>query len=256
MKPGTILAVVSTMAIRPRARTGLAAIAVTLGAGATACVSVAPPIRAGQYGAPGRMAAGVIEAGANGAYGPETYGGPTLGYGGTDQITIEAGGEIGSLPRGIGYLGLRYTPLHPEGRRRAFTLDLEGGAGAGVGGNRCDADTECEPPRLDWRRPAGGGYLGLGVGGKIGWFWPWLRLRTQVSAANHVPVTSFTTAFLGVQFSVAEFAHLYLGTGGVHLVNQHINTFGWQWFDAGLSFTLATPRAHRIPHERRFGRGR
>src|SRR5688572_27763034 len=104
----------------------------------TACVSVAPPIRSGHYGAPGRMSSGMIEAGAEAVYGPDTVGaGPMFGYGVTDEITVEGGGEVFSN-RAIGWAGTRWSPLRGEGHDFALLLDVEGGFGAGVGGRRCN----------------------------------------------------------------------------------------------------------------------
>lgn len=211
----------------------------------SACVSVAPPVRTNHYGAPGRMEAGMVEAAAGIDYGLELSGGPLVGYGISDAVSLEVGGEVGDFPRAIGWLGARYTPLRPAGRKLAFVLDLETGAGAGVGGNRC-VDSVCESPALDWQRPAGGAYFGLGIGGKLAWFWPWLRVRTQVSGAEGVPVTSLTTAMIGVQFSISSLAHLYAGTGGFVIVNQEFGpAAGWMLIDGGLSFTIPTARTKR-----------
>jgi hypothetical protein len=176
-------------------------------------------------------------------------GGPMVGYGVTDAIAVEGGGEISSSAAAIGYAGVRYTPLRPEGRSYAFTLDLEGGFGAGVGGTRCEYGI-CETNAQDWRRPAGGGYLGIGIGGKIKWFSPWLRLRTQLSAAEKIPVTSLTTAGLGVQFTINDFAHIYLGTGVYLLANETIVLVGQGYLDGGVSFTIATPRTRRLHDQR------
>ena len=216
----------------------------------SACVSIGPPIRTGHYGAPGRMEAGMVEASGNVTWSDvDLAGGPMIGYGVRDDLAVEGGAEVSSWARAIGYAGIRYTPLRPEGRDFAFTLDLEGGVGAGVGGRHCEEGL-CESAAQDWRRPAGGAYLGLGIGGKIKWFSPWLRVRTQASAAEHVPITSLTTAGGGVQFSIFSLAHLYLGTGVYLLANQNIAHVGWGYIDAGLSFTIATPRTRRLRRQR------
>ncbi|NVB37317.1 hypothetical protein G6O69_05705 [Pseudenhygromyxa sp. WMMC2535] len=217
---------------------------------ASGCVSVAPPVRMGQYGAPGRMDAGMVEAGGGvDLYGLALSGGPSLGYGITQKVSVEAGAEVAEGERAIGWAGARYTPLHPDGRRFALTLDLEGGAGAGVGGRRCD-DEGCDDDAADFRRPAGGGYLGVGLGGKLAWFSPWLRLRTQVSVAEEIPVTSTTTAMAGLQFSIAEVAHIYVSSGGYLIANRELTRLGWFVVDGGLSFTIATPRTRRMRAER------
>lgn len=215
-------------------------------ASTSGCVSVAPPVRTGPYGAPGRMQAGMVEAGAEAAYGPDTAGaGPMIGYGINDAVTIEGGGEVFGN-RAMGWAGTRWTPLRPDGRDFAFVLDVEGGFGAGVGGRRCDDEGVCEDTYADFRRPAGGGYLGLGIAGKIKFFSPWLRLRTQATAAQGVPITSITTGLLGLQFSIASLAHIYAGTGGALVVNENTSWFGWYPVSGGLSFTLPTPRTRRL----------
>lgn len=215
----------------------LAALATT-----TACVSVAPPVRTTHYGAPGRMQAGMVEAGAEAVYGPDSLGaGPMFGYGVTKDVTVEAGGEVFSN-RAIGWGGMRWTPLRPEGRNFALLLDVEGGFGAGVGGRRCDDRGVCESTHEDFRRPAGGGYLGFGLGGKIKFFSPWLRLRTQATAAERIPITSISTAMAGIQFSIASLAHIYAGTGVAFITNENIAEWGWIPIAGGLSFTIPTAR--------------
>jgi hypothetical protein len=224
-----------------RVLVGLAAIATLSG-----CVSVAPPVRLGPYGAPGRMQAGMVETGTEVVYGPESAGGgPMLGYGISDAITIEAGGEVSGY-RALGWLGTRFSPLRPEGRDFALLLDVEGGFGAGVGGRRCDDEGDCESTLENFRRPAGGGYAGLGVGAKIKFFSPWLRLRTQATAAVGVPITSITTGMFGLQFSIASLAYIYAGTGVVLVTNENITWFGWFPVAGGLSFTLPTARSERL----------
>ncbi len=199
--------------------------------------------------APGRMEAGMVEASGDALVADaEIAGGPMLGYAATDSLVVEGGAEFAG-DRAIGYAGVRYTPLRPEGRSLAFTLDLEGGAGAGVGGSRC-IDGECESSKQDWRRPAGGGYVGVGIGGKIKWFSPWLRLRTQASMAEGVPITSLTTALVGVQSSIRQLAHIDLGTGAYLLSNEEVTAWGWTYIDAGLSFTIATARTRRLREQR------
>jgi hypothetical protein len=217
---------------------------------ASACVSVAPPVRMGHYGAPGRVEGGMVEVGGEATHGVDMGGGPLLGYGVTDAIAVEGGAEIGHRTRAIGWAGLRYTPLRGYDRDFALLLDVEGGAGAGVGGRRC-VEGVCESVEQNFRRPAGGGYLGLGVGGKFKWFSPWVRLRTQASAAEGVPITSFTTALAGVQFSIVKLAHIFVGTGGYLIANEQFTNWGWFAVNGGVSFTIATPRTLRFREQRR-----
>jgi hypothetical protein len=208
----------------------------------SACMSVAPPVRTGHYGAPGRMQAGMVEAGAEFVHGPDALGaGPMFGYGINDAITIEGGGELYSN-RAMGWAGTRFTPLRPEGRDYALVLDIEGGFGAGVGGRRCNDESICEGRYENFRRPAGGGYVGFGLGGKIKFFSPWLRLRTQATAAAGVPLTSISTGMIGLQFSIASIAHIYAGTGIALVTNDAFTWYGWVPVAGGLSFTLPTSR--------------
>jgi hypothetical protein len=216
----------------------------------SACVSVGPPIRTSHYGAPGRMDAGMVEASGNVTWADiELAAGPMLGYGITEKVAVEGGAEIAPDVRAMGYAGVRYTPLHPQGRSRAFVLDVESGMGAGAGGVRCD-NTGCESTAQNFRRPAGGGYVGIGIGGKIKWFSPYLRLRTQASLAEGIPITSLSTATAGVQFSIRSLVHFYLGTGVYLLANQNTTFWGWGYVDGGLSFTIATPRTKRLREQR------
>jgi hypothetical protein len=233
-------------ALAPRLTIVAAIAPIMVATAMSGCVSVAPPVRTGAYGAPGRMQAGMVEAGAGVSYGPDSVGGgPQLGYGINDAITLEGGGEVFGN-RAMGWLGTRWTPLRPDGRDFALVLDVEGGFGAGVGGRRCDEEGECESTYDDFRRPAGGGYLGLGIGGKIKFFSPWLRLRTQATAAAGVPITSITSGLLGLQFSIASFAHIYAGTGGALIINDQITWFGWYPVSGGLSFTIPTARTRQL----------
>jgi hypothetical protein len=218
------------------------------------CVSVAPPVRTGHYGTPGRMEAGMVELGVGGNSGVDSTGHAAIGYAATDLVTVEAGGEM-SPQRAMGFVGARMTPLRPEDRTNAFVLDVEGGLGAGVGGQRCD-DDGCESQAQNFRRPAGGGYVGLGIGGKFDFFSLWLRVRSQASAAQGIPVTSLTTAMLGFQFSIAKLAHIYVGSGGLLIANEQIGTLGgWFRIDGGLSFTIPTARTERLRQQARARSG-
>lgn len=222
----------------------------TLVLGLPACISHAPPIRGHHYGAPGRMDAGMVEVNGSALYFPELSGAGMLGYGVSEELSVEAGTEFDPASRVLGFVGVRYTPLRPKPRLASFVLDVESGVGAGVGGLVCDDAVNCSSQAANLRRPAGGAYLGLGIGAKIKWFSPWLRVRSQVSGAEGTPVTSISSAIAGVQFDITELAHVYAGAGGGVLVTPEFTQWGWQYIQGGVSFTLATPRTRRLRAQR------
>lgn len=207
----------------------------------SACYSHAPPVRMAHQGAPGRVGAGAFDIASAVT---SVSGGETLGYGISDRLAVEGGVESNFTDIVIGFAGVRYTPLHPGRRKIALVLDLESGAGAGVGGTRCDDESSCSRPEQDLRRPAGGGYVGMGFGAKIHFFSPYLRVRQQLTGARDVPMTSYTSALGGVQFAILESLHLWLGTGFLYVVtteghdNLEVPTGGWLTYDAGLSITF------------------
>lgn len=218
------------------------------------CFSYAPPVRMGHYGAPGRTGAGMFEMGGSYAYHPAYSGTGSVGYGVTESVTVEAGAEGKYESWAIGWAGVRYTPELDPARVRGLHVDVEGGAGAGAGGRECEGN-DCSVPPDALRRVAGGGYLGLGLGYEVrDWFSPWVRARSQLSAAHGVPFTSLTTALLGVQFSISQTVHLWAGTGGYFVATPQYTGGGWFTVNGGLSLTLATPRAEARRAHRARGR--
>ncbi len=208
----------------------------------SACYSIAPPIRMAHQGAPGRLGQGTYDIASAVT---SVSGGETLGYGITEAIGVEGGIESNFTDSAIGFAGVRYTPLRAGRRKIAFVLDLEGGLGAGVGGTKCDAERLCSGPAQDIRRAAGGGYVGLGLGAKIHFFSPYLRIRQQLSAAEGVPLTSYTSALIGAQFALFESVHLWAGTGVLYLVTSEGNDNvesgffgGWLTYDVGVSIAF------------------
>ncbi len=223
------------------------------------CYSVAPPALLAHPGAPARVGQGTFEVAASVT---DYTGGGSLGYGITDAVAVEGGVESNFTDHVMGHAGVRYTPLRPDRRKLAFVLDLEGGFGAGVGGRTCDEDGSCSTPKENLRRPAGGGYLGLGIGGKIHFFYPYLRIRQQLAGARDIPMTSYSTAMAGVQFSIVETVHLWAGTGFIYVVttegwnNLQLPLGGWLTYDVGLSITFGGWRQREALEQQRQRRER
>lgn len=219
-----------------------------------ACFSYAPPVRLAHMGAPGRIGAGSFDIAAAVT---SSTGAQALAYGISDHLAVEGGVESDFSRTVMGSAGLRFTPLGvsgasapssrfaqdsppaPRRRKHAFVLDVEGGIGAGVGGHYCDAEGKCSSAAQDLRRAAGGGYLGLGVGAKLSFFSPYLRVRQQLTGAQGVPMTSYTSLMPGVQFSILETVHLWAGTGYLVIATREGKPFsGWLSYDVGLSLAF------------------
>lgn len=184
--------------------------------------SYAPPIRATHYGMPGRLSSGQGEVAVAAAI-PDTHGSASVALPVARRLTVE-GTYDGAENFHVGSAGLRGTiPLGGP-----WSLDLEGGLGAGVGGERCgnnpDVTQTCAAGQADglgaFDRFAFGGYLGAGVGLR-----PWrvagffVRARTQVSSATGAPVTGWGSAVAGVEFRAGP-VRPYLAGGGYVLTNS------------------------------------
>lgn len=191
----------------------------------------APPVRTGHMGAPPRSHAGRMEIG--GSFSSPLVGEGSLGYSVADSVQVEVGGGGGSK-FALGFAGLRVEPFNRPfaGKQVKLTFDLEGGGGAGVGGEHCwkvtDAEgndsEECDG--VGWRdRAAGGGYLGLGVGLNVAWFDLFVRERVQITAAQDVPPTLWSTSVLGAQATIVGHVKLYIA-GGYWLYDNLRNTPG------------------------------
>jgi hypothetical protein len=114
----------------------------------------------------------------------------------------------------------------------------------GVGGRRCDAEGQCSSAAEDLRRPAGGGYLGLGLAAKLSFFSPYVRVRQQLTGAQGLPMTSYTSVMPGLQFSILETVHLWAGTGYLVIAtsegrsNTELPFDTWLTYDVGLSLAF------------------
>lgn len=187
----------------------------------------APPVRSPEFGAPGRTAEGdVAVAGAMvGLHAPApTMGGPMVAYGVRDAWAVEGGADFAGAWR-VGWAGVRYTHAPRRHSKHHLAVDINTAGGAGVGGqlrgNGSDGDG-----RSAFDRTAGGGLLGVGVGGHFSFFSIFARGRGQVSAATGVPVTGWWTAAGGVQFRIAETVDLYAQSGPSGYVNRVEDNWG------------------------------
>ena len=205
----------------------------TLGHGLACNPTFAPPVRAIHYGAPGRLQSGQLEVGGSaGGFSVPTVGGPQIGYAIRDWVAIEAGGNLALVSEQqnwtMGYLGPRFTYTPHRGRANRLILDLELGAGAGIGGtingNVCSTNstraggsagtpmpctatspTQGAIPLLwdgrQWSdRFAYGGYQGVGLGGRFHFFSLFVRARIEESAAQGVPLTLWPSVMGGFEF--------------------------------------------------------
>lgn len=210
-----------------------------------------PPVRTGHYGAPAAPKPGQLEVGGAFLANSEAEGGGGfLDYSVSDQVQLEAGADALSETLVMGFLGVRWAPLNPvfAANRVKFTLDIEGGGGAGVGGEDCREEGHPELggetcDNINWKnRPAGGGYLGLGLGLKVGLFDLFARGRLQLTKAQSAPLTMWSTALLGSQWTIARRLKLYVGAGAFRFDDQdnpHNSEDGFL-FESGLSLLFDT----------------
>jgi hypothetical protein len=219
---------------------------------ATACYpSYSPPVRTGHYGAPAAPKPGRLEVGGAFYFDGPMGGGGFVDYALNDLVQLEAGADAldgTDSTFATGFAGVRVAPLNRlfAGRRVKLTLDVEGGGGAGAGGQHCwkeetsDGEEERDCDDISWKdRAAGGGYLGLGIGLNAAWFDLFARGRLQLTKAESAPTTLWSTALVGVQATIATRVKLYAG-GGVYRYDDEQNSF-WRWlFECGLSVFFDT----------------
>lgn len=182
--------------------------------------SYAPPIRSTHYGLPGRLRSGQGELAVAVAI-PHTHGGAALSIPVARDLRIEGSYDL-SESWHVGSAGLRGTLA----LSRLWTLDLEGGIGAGVGGERCannpDVTHSCSAGLADGQghldRFAYGGYLGAGIGLRpwhvVGFF---VRARSQLSASTNVPLTAWNSAVLGAEFAIGPVRTSLSGGAAVYV---------------------------------------
>jgi len=207
----------------------------------------APPVRAVQYGAPGRVRQGDVEIGGTmaGVYNP-TGGSLYVAAGLRDWVSLEAGSTFVVAPTGptplpesiMGWVGPRFTlPRRPDGV--SLLLDGELGLGAGAGGELCitvsGGRVVCEPDGRRWfNRAAFGGYQGGGLGFGVAWFSLYGRARVEESVATAIPVTYWPSAMLGLGFELTPRLSVDVGGGYLGYFNEASSINGW-FYQAGLS---------------------
>jgi hypothetical protein len=215
-------------------------VAVALLLAAAACnPTYAPPVRGVHYGAPGRLEEGRIELGgtAGGPFFPQA-GGPNLGVGVNDHLALEVGGSFNHYDGAwaMGYLGPRVTLVTPKRTGISLALDLEGGAGLGVGGTLQNSQ--------DWtHRFAYGGYQGLGLGVHFNGGGPrpapvqtalYFRSRIEETRAQGLPTTLWVTAMFGIDVTIKRRVALGFGTGYAQYSNSSDSTQGW-FYQVGIT---------------------
>ncbi|HZS36016.1 MAG TPA: hypothetical protein VFF06_04280 [Polyangia bacterium] len=229
-----------------RARLLLGSLLIFSGCDAT----YAPLIRAGAYGAPGRLDAGRVEISATtgGVFIPQVFV-PHVGYGVTDWFAVEAGGNIAPGAWYTAFAGTRFSLVPNRHEPVHFVGDLELGFGGGVGGARysnapqsSDSCPDCDG-RTYTDRNAFGGYQGLGVGIKIYWFTLFLRARVEESVTTNVPVTIWPSAMIGFEFDVRRVVSFTLGGGFIGYHDDTDAEPGW-FYQLGLTFFIDTKRDH------------
>lgn len=193
--------------------------AALLGVLAATCNPVfAPPLRSLDYGAPGRLAAGEGEVG-TGVTLFVTHG-LLAAFPVGDEASVEAAFDWVPLALGdrrdawaMGSLGGRWRVVSlPDREAGGWAVDLEAGAGAGVGGaDRSD--------RSWWDIPAGGVYFGVGGGYHLGAHVAlYSRGRFQAVGARGIPTTVWWSGKLGSEFTIGPI-FITLGLGGAGYAN-------------------------------------
>jgi len=159
-----------------------------------------------------------------------------------DDVQIELGSDIGDHWQ-LGLLGLRW--VNGDIGPSAWVIDLEAGAGLGLGGELCGNPTEAETRECgratvttdgrEWDdRIAYGGYAGAGVARHWDWFALYGRARSQVSTATEVPTTVWWSSVLGGQITLFGELRMY-AAGGLAGFNNRIDEETGVLVDVGLA---------------------
>ncbi len=225
-----------------------------------ACHVCAPPIRAANNGAPGKMREGDLEFGAAGTVilvddyleTPGIHAG--AGYAITDKTAIEAGADAIVTNSVIGNIGLRIAPF-PIDKQRGRTkllFDVAFGGGLGVGGRQATIinDDDYDHDGVEWKdRLAGGGYFSMAIGLNIKWFDWFARVVLQVSKAENIPTTLIGSMIYAPQFTLDDVVQIYLGPG-VFFYRNASELNGSVYFELGLSFKLGLSKNEKEKKEK------
>jgi hypothetical protein len=195
----------------------------------------APPVRSTHDGAAGRLHRDEMQvAGSAGLF---QNGGAWLTVPTGTDVKLELGGDFApQLEWMMGWIGARYTfSKRQEGRwlGSGVAFDIEGGTGAGTGGTNGREDAR----DIDWDdRTAIGTYTGVGFAYHVaGIFAPWVRGRVQLTGAEDVPLTFWSSGLTGVELGYRIF-HVYVGTGVAGYRNSVDSSWGWYPIEGGISF--------------------
>jgi hypothetical protein len=250
------LLVADVMGLQRGARPLTRALSWLVLAHAGACSSFAPPIRSTHHGTAGRLSAGEVElSGAGNYFGS---GGPTLSYGATPELALEAGSDLRLVDDtrwALGFAGVRTTL---NGRVADSRGDLAAGPaadaalgfGLGVGGQRNpDADFGDDADTRDsFERAAGGGYLQLGgawhLTERAAMF---SRASVQATTAQGIPTTAWWSFVLGPELTY-DVVSVYACTGIAGYADEAGHAEGWYPIEVGgaLRFDLAADRKRLI----------
>ena len=165
-------------------------------------------------------------------------GGPQASFGLKDWVAVDLGGNVNAVDGkwGMAYAGPRFTLAQARTRRIRIAGDLELGAGIGVGGcNGCKNDGS-QRDGISWPdRLAGGGYQGLGLGLHVSWFALYVRGRVEESVARNIPLTLWSSAMLGLDFTIKKLAVINLGGGYLGYQNSSERVALW-FYEVGVAF--------------------
>lgn len=206
----------------------------------SACAPIyAPPVRTGNFGAPGRLPAGQMEVAAAtaGALAPYGLAGANVGYAVRPDLIVQGGVDTGFNDFALAWGGVQLPRKLQLSRRWSLAADLELGLGVGVGGrNDCDDPDACDVDDIAWfRRAAGGGYLGAGGAVRFGPVSLYSRARAQVTDASGLPMTTWVSLFGGFHVHIVDRADVWAGVAGAQYSNRFETARGLAT-EVGLAF--------------------
>lgn len=219
----------------------------------------APPVRALEYGAPGRLEEGRLEVSlqAGGIIIPDTLN-VHAGVGLTDWFALEAGANVQTAFK-MGFGGVRFSLVPNREHWHHFVGDLELGVGGGRGGqyqscraNQPPNDTSYGPCDgvNDNDRHAYGEYQGIGLGYKVKWFTFYTRTRLEVAWAGQIPITYWPSFTVGFEFDLKRAFAFSLSGGYIGYRNSFDREDGW-FYQLGITAFIDAWGAARERHRAR-----